>query len=103
MRPKGERALTKEEVFRLLVLIESVYPNFVLKNDIVLDWFRLGPYLDFETIMKMLHSHIRESPYPPTLQYLMMDRKVLMHDAQKGIFGYMQKSVSSWMHEYSIK
>ncbi|MDQ1145966.1 hypothetical protein QE429_002793 [Bacillus sp. SORGH_AS 510] len=92
--------MTKEEVFKLLVLIESVYPNCVIKNDMVLHWFKLAPFLDYQTLIGRLHSHIRKCPYPPSLQDLSEARKKLMHDANHG---FMQKSISSWMQEYSIR
>jgi hypothetical protein len=64
---QGVKELTKQEVIKLLVLIESVYSNFITKNDMVLRWFNLCSEMDYEKVMGRLLDHLRKSPYPPTM------------------------------------
>ncbi|MDQ1003357.1 hypothetical protein QFZ28_003757 [Neobacillus niacini] len=57
--------MTKEEVVKLLVLIESVYSNCIFKDDTVLQWFQFCSQMDFEKVFAKLKKHIRKSPFPP--------------------------------------
>ncbi|WP_462412904.1 hypothetical protein [Neobacillus sp. Marseille-QA0830] len=59
--------MTKDEVMKLLVLTERVYPKFVFKDETIQQWFEFCGQMDFEKVMAKLQSHIRLSPYPPTI------------------------------------
>ncbi|MBT2654634.1 hypothetical protein J7E81_05155 [Bacillus sp. ISL-18] len=59
--------MTKSEVVNLLILIESVYSNFVFKDETVQQWFQFCSEMDVEKVMAKLKNHIRKSPYPPTI------------------------------------
>ena len=59
--------MTKTEVINLLILIESVYSNFVFKDETVQQWFQFCSEMDVEKVMAKLKNHIRKSPYPPTI------------------------------------
>ncbi|NRD79118.1 hypothetical protein HPT25_17305 [Bacillus sp. BRMEA1] len=59
--------MTKQEVVKLLVLIESVYSNFIVKDETVLQWFEFCSEMDFEKVMTKLKNHIRKSPFPPMI------------------------------------
>jgi hypothetical protein len=59
--------MTKKEVVNLLILIESVYANFVFKDETVQQWFQFCSEMDFEKVMVKLKNHIRKSPYPPAI------------------------------------
>jgi hypothetical protein len=59
--------MTKEEVVKLLVLIESIYPKCVLKDKAVLQWFQFCSEMDYEKVLTKLKNHIRKSPYPPAI------------------------------------
>jgi hypothetical protein len=101
--------LTRAEILNLLVLIESVYTNFVTKDEMVLFWFKIGPYLDCEKVLEKVRSHIRKSPYPPSVEDLIdfsgdMLMPPLSYTAgERGIRGNRQYSLSAWMREYSIR
>ncbi|MEH7119632.1 hypothetical protein V7128_19760 [Neobacillus vireti] len=57
--------MTKEEVVKLLTLIESVYSTFLIKDETVLLWFQFCLEMDFEKVWENLIDHIRVYPYPP--------------------------------------
>ncbi|OCA90579.1 hypothetical protein A8F94_01470 [Bacillus sp. FJAT-27225] len=59
--------MDKHEVTRILVLIESVYPEFTIRNETVETWFSVCRELDYHLVMKNLANHIRKSPYPPLM------------------------------------
>lgn len=59
--------MTKHEMIKLLVLIESVYSSFITKDDTILQWFKFCSKMDYEKVMIKLQNHIRKSPYPPTI------------------------------------
>jgi hypothetical protein len=63
----GGLAMTKDEVMKLLVLIESVYSNCSIKDETVLQWFQLCAEMDYEKILARLKTHIRKSPFPPRI------------------------------------
>lgn len=59
--------MTKKEVVKLLVLIESVYTNCTFKDETVLHWFQFCSKMDYEKVMAKLKNHIRKSPFPPAI------------------------------------
>ncbi|MEH7493509.1 hypothetical protein [Neobacillus niacini] len=59
--------MTKEELFKLLVLIESVYSNCIFKDETVQEWFQFCSEMDYEKVLRKLKYHIRKSPYPPAI------------------------------------
>ena len=59
--------MTKEEVVKLLTLIESVYSNFLVRDETVLQWFQVCSNLDYEQVMAKLKNHIKRSPFPPAI------------------------------------
>lgn len=62
-----EIGVTKEEVVKLLVLIESVYPNCICKDETVQQWFQLCSEMDYEKVLTKLKNHIRINPFPPAI------------------------------------
>jgi hypothetical protein len=63
----GGIVMTKKEVLKILVLIESVYSNCILKDETVLQWFESCSEMDFDKVMAKLKLHIRKSPFPPAI------------------------------------
>lgn len=59
--------MTKEEVVKLLVLLESVYTKCIIKDETVLYWFQFCSEMDYEKVMVKLKNHIRKSPFPPAI------------------------------------
>ncbi|MCQ6279271.1 hypothetical protein [Bacillus sp. EB600] len=59
--------MTKEEVVKLMVLIESVYTNCTFKDETVLNWFQCCSKMDYKKVMAKLKNHIRKSPFPPAI------------------------------------
>jgi hypothetical protein len=59
--------MTKEEVVKLLIFIESVYPNFIFKDETVQQWFQFCSEMDYEKVMAKVKNHIRKSPFPPAI------------------------------------
>lgn len=57
--------MTKEEVVKLLILIESVYHNCIFKNESIQQWFQFCSEMDYEMVMAKVKNHIRKSPFPP--------------------------------------
>lgn len=59
--------MEKHELIKILVLIESVYPDFKVKSETVEDWFAVCGDKDYSQVLKNLTSHMRRSPYPPLM------------------------------------
>ncbi|MEH7255155.1 replicative helicase loader/inhibitor [Neobacillus niacini] len=59
--------MTKKAVMELLVLIESVYPHCIFKNETIQQWFQFCSEMDYDKVLTKLKNHIRKSPYPPTI------------------------------------
>ncbi|WP_316568971.1 replicative helicase loader/inhibitor [Neobacillus sp. YIM B06451] len=59
--------MEKHELMKILVLIESVYPEFTVKDETVENWFAVCREMDYSLVMKKLSAHIRKSPYPPLM------------------------------------
>lgn len=60
--------MTKEELIKLLILIESVYSDCILKNETVQQWFQFCSQMDYEKVLTKLKNHIRKSPFPPVIR-----------------------------------
>ena len=59
--------MTKEEVVKLLVLIESIYPNCIFKDETIQQWFQFCSEMNYERVLTRLKNHIRKSPFPPVI------------------------------------
>jgi Loader and inhibitor of phage G40P len=59
--------MTKQEVFKLIALIESVYPYCTTKNETVSFWFNFCADMDYEKVLARLREHMRKIPYPPSI------------------------------------
>ncbi|RHW42037.1 hypothetical protein D1B31_05190 [Neobacillus notoginsengisoli] len=59
--------MEKQELLKILVLIESVYPEFTVKNETVENWFAVCRDMDYSQVLKNLTNHMRRSPYPPLM------------------------------------
>ncbi|WP_053369054.1 replicative helicase loader/inhibitor [Bacillus sp. FJAT-27245] len=59
--------MEKHELMKILVLIESVYPEFTVRAETVENWFAVCREMDYSQVMKKLSAHIRKSPYPPLM------------------------------------
>lgn len=88
--------MTKQEVFKLLAMIETVYPLCITKDETVSHWFELCSQLDFEKVMGKLRNHIRKSPYPPAIADIAGFPSIYEQeeDSYKKI---------SWLKEYTLK
>jgi Loader and inhibitor of phage G40P len=64
----GGKLMTKEEAVNLLVLIESVYPKCIFKDETVQQWFQFCTDMDYEKVLTKLKNHIRKSPFPPVIR-----------------------------------
>jgi hypothetical protein len=99
--------VTKEEVVKLLTMIEKVYQIVVVKDETISKWLKYCDFMEAEKVNLKFHKHIRNSPYPPQLRQL----------AEFSIFGvevpsqlkiFMDDQVPpmgnfSWMDEYAIR
>ncbi|CAM3711723.1 replicative helicase loader/inhibitor [Mesobacillus zeae] len=59
--------MTKQEALNILVLIELVYPYFVIKDEAVAGWLGFCEEMDYQTVYHKFLRHIRSSPYPPSI------------------------------------
>lgn len=109
--------MSKEEVIKILVLIESVYSDCMTKDETVMHWFEFCQLMDYEKVIQKLHAHIRKSPYPPAIldlavftekknsfpekleQWIKVGREQIEHDRDNG----KRKQVPAWMLEYSTR
>jgi hypothetical protein len=101
--------MTKQEVIKLLVLIETVYSFCVTKDETVSNWFEFCSELEYETVMKKIRNHIRKNPYPPAFRELAesiddkndSSKKWFMVSGEKTVRIYNNSKQSAWMDEYS--
>jgi hypothetical protein len=77
--------MTKQEAFRLLVLIETVYPYCIAKEESVINWFRHCSEMDYHYVWERLMEHIRKFPYPPSMNKLVEGNK---HEEDTWIYEY---------------
>ncbi len=82
--------MTKEETFKILVLIERLYPVVTVNSETVLNWMSHCVSLEFNLTFENLFKHKKQNPYPPTLAQVI------------GSTGNDRKSLD-WMVEYTIK
>jgi organic radical activating enzyme len=113
----GGNPLTKEEVVKLLVLIESVYPNCICKDETVQQWFQFCSEMDYEKVLMKLKNHIRKSPFPPSIGDIAAFHFEENHFAamlqewiKKGCeriecdcTSNIQESLPAWLAEYSLR
>ncbi|WP_066062872.1 replicative helicase loader/inhibitor [Neobacillus soli] len=105
--------MTKQEVIKLLVLIESVYSSCLTRGETVLHWFKFCQELDYKKVMGNLQNHIRNSPYPPTIAEIAVfktDRNALSEELETWILersgieqdsgNEIRRPISAWMCEY---
>jgi hypothetical protein len=64
--------MEKQEVFKILVFIELIYPKFKLKNEVVEKWFRTCGTIDSTLVMENLNAHIRKYPFPPLMEDIIL-------------------------------
>ncbi|MCM3690451.1 replicative helicase loader/inhibitor [Neobacillus niacini] len=107
--------MTKKEVVKLLALIESVYSNFIIKDDTLLQWFELCSEMDFEKVLAKVKNHIRKSPFPPAISDIAVfpfeDNdfpETLQEWMKKGreriecdTLSNKRRSIPAWLAEYS--
>lgn len=109
--------MTKEEVIKILVLIESVYSYCTTKDETVMHWFQFCQQMDYEKMIQKVHAHIRKSPYPPAIEDLVEftekkhsfpenleqrireGRERIEYHRNNG----KRKQVPAWMLEYTTK
>jgi len=105
--------MTKEEVVKLLILIESVYPNCVLKGETVQQWFQFCSEIDYEKVMGQVKNHIRKSPFPPAFADIAVFTSVendfpeTLQNGKKKIKrewkSDLRNSIPEWLSEYSAR
>ncbi|NYE06399.1 hypothetical protein F4694_003179 [Bacillus niacini] len=86
--------MTKEEAFKLLVLIESVYSHCIFKDETVQQWFQFCSEMDYEKVLTKLKYHIRKSPYPPAIG----DIAVFQFEE-----GHFPTTLQEWMKEGRVR
>ena len=109
--------MTKEEAVKLLILIESVYPNCIFKDETVQQWFQFCSEMDYEKVMAKVKNHIRKSPFPPaiaeiavfsfeennfpeTLQkWMRKGRERIEHERESN----QRNTLPDWLAEYSAR
>jgi hypothetical protein len=98
--------MTKQEIIKLMILIESVYSNFITKSETLINWFDLCGEMDYDQVMENLRRHIRRSPYPPTMTDLTRITANMKHSPQT-LQGQVEqekkngRSIPAWMNEYT--
>ena len=82
--------MTKIEAFRVLNLIEKVYPLVILKSETIIMCMAKCESMDYCKVLNKLAVHIRSNPYPPTAE------EILGRVCNQGIY-------FEWLEEYSIR
>jgi hypothetical protein len=109
--------MTKEEVIKLLILIESVYSTCIIKDETIQQWFEFCSEMDYEKVKTKLKIHIRKSPFPPAIADIAVF-PIEENDFPKTLQEWMKKGrerierepnntkrkpIPSWMVEYSTR
>lgn len=107
--------MTKAEVIKILVQIETVYSYCMTKDETVIHWFEFCQVMDYKEVLIKLHEHIRRSPYPPSIADLAVFITE-MNEFPEKLEKWMEegrgrieqgrrntnlKPTTTWMHEYS--
>ena len=109
--------MTKEEVVKLLVLVESIYPQCIFKDETIQQWFKFCSEMDYEKVMTKLKNHIRKSPFPPAITDIAVFHfeendfpKTLQEWMKEGRErnkcernNTIQNSIPDWLVEYSTR
>jgi len=108
--------MTKEEVVKILVLIESIYSHCIHKDESVQQWFQFCYEMDYEKVLTKLQNHIRKSPFPPAIGDIAVFQfkekhlpATLQEWMKKGLeqIEYDRKSnnrhLPAWFAEYSLR
>ncbi|MBT2683464.1 hypothetical protein [Bacillus sp. ISL-37] len=82
--------MTKTDTFKVLNLIEKVYPLVTLKSETIILWLARCESMDYTMVLNKLAVHIRRNPFPPTVQ------EILGKSCNEGIY-------FEWLEEYSIR
>lgn len=82
--------MTKIDTFKILNLIEKVYPLVTLKSETVLKWMANSGSMDYSIVLKKLAFHMRANPYPPTL------KEIIANSINEGTY-------FEWLDEYSLR
>lgn len=59
--------MEKTEIYQILKMIESAYPQFKICDDTVIFWMNQCRDMEYSFVRKRLHAHIVKSPYPPVI------------------------------------
>lgn len=59
--------MEQKEVIHILTIIESVYPQFKINDEMVLMWLKLLKEMDFNLVMERLTAHMTKHPFPPVI------------------------------------
>jgi hypothetical protein len=100
--------MTKQEIIKLIILIESVYSNFITKSETVIHWFEFCGEIDYYNVMKNLSCHIRSNPYPPTMTDLTRIT-VSKNDYPQSWMDLAEQDmiigrlVPAWIEEYTLR
>jgi hypothetical protein len=97
--------MTREEVFKVLVLIETVYPHCVHRDETVLQWFLYAEKIDFDEVYRKLLSHIRKSPYPPGFRDLaaFKDDSDMLRVPTCWVEKTAPTYINNWQLDYTLK
>jgi hypothetical protein len=104
--------LTKEELVKLLVLIESVYSNCIFKDTTIQQWFQFCSEMNHDKVQAKLKNHIRKSPFPPIIADIAVfdfDKNDFQGTLQewmkngRGRMGHESTKLPDWLTEYSTR
>ncbi|WP_213367754.1 hypothetical protein [Mesobacillus boroniphilus] len=82
--------MTKIDTYKVLNLIEKVYPLVTLKSETILSWMAKCESMDYSIVLKKLALHMRTNPYPPTL------KEIIATSSNEGAY-------FEWLDEYSLR
>ena len=82
--------MTKEEAMQVLLLIETVYPYYTVKDESVTIWFKWCRELEYDKVIKEIFQHIKSSPYPPAISTYINELNE-------------ETLTSSWLDEYILR
>ena len=99
--------LTKDEVVKLLTLIERVYKVVVVKEETIIHWFDYCQYIDGKEVTERLMTHISKSPYPPNFRDIAVFRKHAIQSPDSLKIWIKEERESgnkvAWREEYTIR
>lgn len=91
--------MTKSEVLKILILIEAVFPYWIVKSETVHAWFKYCNVMDYKEVKTFLYVYLKENTYPPVFSTIIA--QYLSHIEIASLYAEIKHH--TWQDEYMLK